>query len=84
MAFCYHSGAVVAGFVTPILTYFAVEMGMGFAMPVFLSTSFGLVSFVIAVLPETRGKELVSDLELIAVAEAPDASQCPGRRRVPA
>jgi SHS family lactate transporter-like MFS transporter len=72
-AFCYHFGAVVAGFVTPILTYFAVEMGMGFAMPMFVSTSLGLVSFVVAVLlgPETKGKELVADLEIIAVAEVP-------------
>jgi SHS family lactate transporter-like MFS transporter len=72
-AFCYHFGAVVAGFLTPILTYFAVDMGMGFAIPMFVSTSLALVSFVVALLlgPETKGKELVADLEIIAVAEVP-------------
>jgi SHS family lactate transporter-like MFS transporter len=70
-AFCYHFGAVVAGFVTPILTYFAVEQGMGFAIPMFVGTSLGLVSFVVALLfgPETRGKELVADLQIASVPE---------------
>jgi hypothetical protein len=48
-------------------------MGMGFAIPMFVSTSLALVSFVVALLlgPETKGKELVADLEIIAVAEVP-------------
>jgi SHS family lactate transporter-like MFS transporter len=72
-AFCYHFGAVVAGFVTPILTYFAVEKGMGFALPMLMGTCGGLVSFVFAVLlgPETKGKELTADLAIVRVAEIP-------------
>jgi SHS family lactate transporter-like MFS transporter len=70
-AFCYHFGAVVAGFVTPILTYFAVEQGMGFAMPMLVGTCGGLISFIISLLlgPETKGKELTADLEIVRVAE---------------
>jgi SHS family lactate transporter-like MFS transporter len=72
-AFCYHLGAVVAGFLTPILTWFAVNQGMGFAMPMLFATSGALVSFVLAVLvgPETKGKVLVADLEIIEAAEMP-------------
>ncbi|MDR3538753.1 MAG: MFS transporter [Acetobacteraceae bacterium] len=72
-AFCYHLGAVVAGFVTPILTWFAVDRGMGFAMPMLVATSGGLVSFVLALLvgPETKGKVLVADLQIIEAAEMP-------------
>jgi SHS family lactate transporter-like MFS transporter len=66
-AFCYHIGAVAAGFVTPILTWFAIQQGMGFAKPMLFGTCFGLVSFIFALLlgPETKGKVLVSDLELV-------------------
>ena len=72
-AFCYHFCSVVAPFLTPILTYFAVDMGMGFAIPMFVSTSLAPVSFVIALLlgPETKGNALAADLEIIAVAESP-------------
>ncbi|MBV9827364.1 MAG: MFS transporter [Alphaproteobacteria bacterium] len=65
-AFCYHIGAVTAGFVTPILTYFAVEYKMGFAQPMLIGTTVGLISFIIALLlgPETKGKVLISDVEL--------------------
>ena len=38
-AFCYHMGAVAAGFVPPILTYFAVQRHMGFAVPMLIGTS---------------------------------------------
>jgi SHS family lactate transporter-like MFS transporter len=72
-AFCYHMGAVVGGFVPPILTYFAVERGMGFAVPMLIGTVGGLVSFVVTLFfsPETRGKEMVADLEIIPLAEVP-------------
>jgi SHS family lactate transporter-like MFS transporter len=72
-AFCYHLGAVVAGFLTPILTWLAVEQSMGFAMPMLVSTSVALVSFVLSLLvgPETKGKVLVADLQIIAAAEVP-------------
>ncbi|MBV9861217.1 MAG: MFS transporter [Alphaproteobacteria bacterium] len=71
-AFCYHIGAVTAGFVTPILSWFAIEQGMGFAKPMLIGTSVGIVSFIIALLlgPETKGKVLVSDLELVGPGAA--------------
>jgi SHS family lactate transporter-like MFS transporter len=72
-AFCYHVGAVVAGFVAPILSYFAVDLGYGFAMPMLVATSGGIISFIFALLlgPETKGKVMVADLEIIAAAEVP-------------
>jgi SHS family lactate transporter-like MFS transporter len=71
--FVYHQGAIFGGLVAPVLTYFAVEMQMGFAMPMMISTMIFLVLVVIFVLmgPETKGKELTADLEVIKVAEAP-------------
>ena len=72
-AFCYHVSAIVAGFVAPILTYFAVDLGYGFAMPMLIGTSGGIISFILALLcgPETKGKVLVADLEIITAAEVP-------------
>jgi SHS family lactate transporter-like MFS transporter len=68
-AFCYHQGAIFAGLVAPVITYLAVNGGMGFATPMLLFTSGGLISFVIALLfgPETKGKVMVSDLEILPV-----------------
>lgn len=72
-AFCYHQGAIFGGLVAPVLTWFAVEQGYGFAMPMLICTSSALISFVLAVLcgPETMGKELAADLEIINAAEVP-------------
>jgi SHS family lactate transporter-like MFS transporter len=66
-AFCYHMGAVAGAFVPPILTYFAIERGMGFAIPMLVGTVGGLVSFVITLFfsPETKGQVLVSDLQIV-------------------
>jgi MFS transporter, SHS family, lactate transporter len=72
-AFCYHQGAIFGGLVAPILTYFAVDMGYGFATPMLFCTSGGIISFILALLcgPETKGKVMVADLEIIAAAEVP-------------
>ena len=72
-AFCYHMGAIVGGFVPPVLTYFAVQQHMGFAVPMLIGTVGGLVSFVITLFfsPETKGKSMVADLEIIQLAEVP-------------
>jgi SHS family lactate transporter-like MFS transporter len=61
-AFCYHVGLFFAGFVPPILTYYAVEQGMGFAMPMLYGTVIGAVIVVAALLmsPETKGRDLSS------------------------
>jgi SHS family lactate transporter-like MFS transporter len=63
-AFCYHVGAIVGGFVPPILTYFAVNQKMGFAAPMLYGTLIGAVVATVALLlsPETKGKVFVSDL----------------------
>jgi SHS family lactate transporter-like MFS transporter len=64
--FCYHQGAIWAGFTGPVLTYFAVGQPLGFAIPMLLATTGAAIMFVITLLysPETRGKELVSQLTL--------------------
>jgi SHS family lactate transporter-like MFS transporter len=72
-AFCYHVGAVAGGFVPPVLTYLAVERHMGFAVPMLIGTVGGLISFVITLFfsPETKGKVMVADLQILPVAEMP-------------
>jgi SHS family lactate transporter-like MFS transporter len=53
----------------PLLTYFAVNQGMGFAKPMMYGTIGSLFVYVIAVFlgPETRGKVMTADLEVIKV-----------------
>ena len=69
--FVYHQGAIFGGFIAPLLSYFANEMKMGYAMPMMISTMLFSVLVVIFVLlgPETRGKHLTSDLEVFQPAE---------------
>jgi len=58
-------GAAVA----PLLTYFAVNQSMGFAKPMMYGTIGSLVVYVVAVFlgPETKGKVMTADLEVIEV-----------------
>src|SRR6266851_3633801 len=71
--FVYHQGAIWGGLIAPVLTYMAVQMNMGFALPMMISTILFLVIVVIAVLlgPETKGKTLTADLEIIKGAVLP-------------
>jgi SHS family lactate transporter-like MFS transporter len=64
--FCYHQGAIWGGLVGPVLTYLAVNLHLGFAIPMLIGTTAGAASFIIALLfsPETRGTELVPDVVL--------------------
>jgi MFS transporter, SHS family, lactate transporter len=64
--FCYHFGAVIGGFVTPVASYFAVEQHMGFAVPMLIGTVVGCLSGIIVLMisPETKGKVFVSDLTM--------------------
>ena len=64
--FCYHQGAIFGGLTAPILTFFAVNMHLGFAIPMLIGTIAGCTSFIVALLfsPETRGKQLVPDVVL--------------------
>jgi MFS transporter, SHS family, lactate transporter len=66
-AFCYHQGAIWAGFTGPVLTYFAVSQPLGFTIPMLISTTGAAIVFVITLLysPETKGKVLVPELTLI-------------------
>jgi len=65
--FCYHQGAIWAGFTGPILTYFAASQPMGFTIPMLIATTGAAIVFVITLLysPETRGKELVPEITLM-------------------
>ena len=65
--FEYHQGAVWGAAVAPVLTYFAVNQGMGFAKPMMYGTVGSLVVYVIAVYlgPETKGMVMTADLEVI-------------------
>ncbi len=69
--FVYHQGAIFGGFIAPVLSYFANEMHMGYALPMMVSTMAFSVLVVIFVLmgPETRGKEMTSELEVFSPAE---------------
>jgi SHS family lactate transporter-like MFS transporter len=69
-AFCYHQGAIWAGFTAPVLAYFAAGQPLGFAVPMLISTTAAAFVFVVVLLfsPETKGKELVADLTLVKTA----------------
>jgi MFS transporter, SHS family, lactate transporter len=62
--FCYHVGLIFGGLVPPVVSYFAVEHRMGFAVPMLIGTIAGAVTMIGALLlsPETKGKVFVSDL----------------------
>jgi SHS family lactate transporter-like MFS transporter len=65
--FIYHQGAVWGAAVAPLLTYFAVNRGMGFATPMMYATIGSLVVFIVFVFlgPETKGKVMTPQLEVI-------------------
>ena len=69
--FCYHQGAIWAGFTGPVLTYFAISQPLGFAVPMLVATTGATIVFVITLLfsPETKGKELVAQITLLQAAE---------------
>jgi SHS family lactate transporter-like MFS transporter len=64
--FCYHQGAIWAGFTGPILTYFAASQTTGFTIPMLITTTGAAIVFVVTLLysPETKGKELVAQITL--------------------
>jgi SHS family lactate transporter-like MFS transporter len=63
-AFCFHQAAIFGGMVAPILTYFAVDYGVGFAIPMLAGTWAGLTSVIIALLCslETKGHVFTADI----------------------
>jgi MFS transporter, SHS family, lactate transporter len=66
--FCYHQGAIWAGFTGPLLALFAATQPLGFAVPMLISTVGAALVFVVTLLlsPETKGKVFVSQLSLAA------------------
>jgi MFS transporter, SHS family, lactate transporter len=66
--FCYHQGAIWAGFTGPLLALFAAGQPLGFAVPMLVSTVGAALVFVVTLLlsPETKGKVFVSQLSLAA------------------
>jgi MFS transporter, SHS family, lactate transporter len=71
--FVYHQGAVWGAFVAPVLTYFAVNQGMGFAKPMLYATVGSLIIYVISVYlgPETKGMQLTPELQIFEKEEYP-------------
>ena len=64
--FVYHQGAIFGGLTLPIITYFAINWHMGFAIPMMIGTTLAALSVAGAVFlgPETRGKQLVAELSV--------------------
>jgi len=62
--FCYHQGAIWGGFVPVVLAFCAEYFHLGLVIPMLVGTVVAAFSVVVALLlsPETKGKELVSDL----------------------
>jgi SHS family lactate transporter-like MFS transporter len=63
-AFCYHFGSILGGIVPPLLTYFAVDRKLGFAMPMLFGIVAGAMVGIFALLmsPETKGTVFKSDV----------------------
>jgi SHS family lactate transporter-like MFS transporter len=55
--FVYHQGATWGGFIAPVIAWFAVDQGTGFAIPMLVGTAGCLAVLVFAVFlgPETYG-----------------------------
>jgi MFS transporter, SHS family, lactate transporter len=64
--FVYHQGAIFGGLTLPIITYFAINWHLGFAVPMLVGTCLAALSVALAVLmgPETRGRRLVAELSV--------------------
>ena len=65
-AFCYHQGAIFGGLVAPILAFFAVNFGVGYALPMLIGTVVAAASVVVSLLlsPETKGTVLMAELQV--------------------
>ena len=64
--FCYHQGAIFGGLVGPVVTYFATSWQLGFAIPMMVGTIGGccLLAVVMLFSPETKGRQIVADIQL--------------------
>ena len=57
---------IFGGLTAPVITYFALNWHLGFAVPMAVGTILGCISVALAVLagPETRGKVLSAELSV--------------------
>ena len=55
--FCYHQGAIFGGLVGPVLSYFATQWHMGFALPMMIGTTFAAGSVFALMLFILRPRE---------------------------
>ncbi|MFL5257023.1 MAG: hypothetical protein ACJ8AI_29870, partial [Rhodopila sp.] len=64
---CYHQGAIFGGLVGPVLSYFATSWQLGFAISMMIGTTVGAGSVFVSMLfsPETKGMEIVSNIQLV-------------------
>jgi len=71
--FVYHQGAIFGGLIPPVLTYLAVDKGMGFATPMMWGTIIFAAIVIVSVFlsPETLGKEMTADLQIFEKEEYP-------------
>ncbi len=65
-AFCFHQAAIFGGLIAPVLTYFAINYQLGFAWPMLIGTTVGLINVCISLLlsPETHGREFSAEIEV--------------------
>jgi len=71
--FSYNTGRAVGSFVPALVGVAAPTLGLGQAMGIFSASSYVLVLLAVALLPETRGRELESTV----ASEARDAIRAP-------
>ena len=62
------------GIVAPVLTWFAVDQGLGFALPMMVCALGAIVCYIVSLLiwPDTRGQEMVADLQLLPTGPGDD------------
>jgi SHS family lactate transporter-like MFS transporter len=65
-AFCYHQGAIFGGLMPLVLTWFAIDWGFGFAMPMMIASAAAICIYCVALLayPDTHGQEMTAELQL--------------------
>jgi MFS family permease len=79
--FSYNTGRAVGSFVPMLVGILAANLGLGTAMGLCAACAYMLVLIATSMLPETRGRELESGVELhIAPAMPPVAAQALSRR----
>ena len=66
VGFCYHQGAIWGGLIAPLLVAYATSHQISLSAPILVTTVVCLAIFVTAVYlsPETKGKELVAELQV--------------------